>query len=188
MAKTSKSSSSTSIKKKTMDGLGNLVRMLPTGTVFAFQFLNPVLTNNGSCDVVNKYLSGALIAVCGLSCFFSTFTDSYTDSSGNTRYGIATCKGLWPSSSSVDTSKYRLRVGDFVHAFLCLAVFAVLSLLDSNTVKCFYHSFEKTEKALLMTLPPVIGTVASTVFAIFPQTRHGIGYPASGQSSDSAST
>ncbi|KAI8566143.1 hypothetical protein RHMOL_Rhmol02G0016700 [Rhododendron molle] len=74
-----------------LSGLGKLIKVLPTGTVFLFHFLSPVLTNNGDCkNNINKYyLSIALLGVCGLSCFFSTFTDSYEDSNGITHYGFA---------------------------------------------------------------------------------------------------
>ncbi|XP_047318157.1 protein DMP2-like [Impatiens glandulifera] len=170
------------MKHMAFTGLGSLVKLLPTGTVFIFQFLNPVLTNNGKCHLVNKYLSAALIAVCGLSCFLTTFTDSYIGKDGITHYAIATFKGLWPSSSasaSLDLSKYKIRFGDFVHGFFSLAVFAALSLLDSNTVECFYPSFVSTEKVLLMTIPPVIGAISGTVFMLYPNKRHGIGYPSS---------
>ncbi|CAN6677007.1 unnamed protein product [Malus baccata var. baccata] len=175
-----------SAKDRTFTGAGNLIKLLPTGTVFLFQFLNPVLNNNGDCTAVNKYLSAILIVLCGLSCCFASFTDSYTGSDGQTHYGVATCKGLWPStnSNSVDLSAYKLRIGDFVHAFFSVIVFAVISLLDTNTVRCYYPGFESTEKTLLQVLPLVIGTIAGTVFVVFPNNRHGIGYPAS--SSDSS--
>ncbi|KAK8709782.1 hypothetical protein V6N13_060784 [Hibiscus sabdariffa] len=190
MAKSSSkiaSSSSTSLSDKTFTGLGNLIKLLPTGTVFVFQFLNPVLTNYGHCSPVNKVLTSILIAFCGFSCAFSCFTDSYKDSDGMVHYGIATVNGLWPSSGSgsVDLSKYKLRIGDFVHAFFSVVVFAVLSLLDSNTVQCFYPSFESTEKVLLMALPPVIGAISGSVFMMFPNTRHGIGYPSTSPSDSS---
>ncbi|XP_031252067.1 protein DMP2-like [Pistacia vera] len=182
------SSSSNSISDKTFTGLGNLIKLLPTGTVFVFQFLNPVLTNNGNCSTVNKYLTSFLIGLCGLSCALSCFTDSYKGSDGKTHYGFVTTTGLWPSTNagSVDLSKYKLRFGDFVHAFFSIIVFGVVSLLDSNTVECFYPSFESSEKILLMVLPPVIGVISGGVFMAFPNTRHGIGYPSS-SSSDSSS-
>ncbi|KAE8658754.1 hypothetical protein F3Y22_tig00116970pilonHSYRG00190 [Hibiscus syriacus] len=188
MAKSSSkiaSSSSTSISDRTLTGLGNLIKLLPTGTVFVFQFLNPVLTNYGHCSPVNKFLTSILIAICGVSCAFSCFTDSYKDGDGMVHYGIATFNGLWPSSGSAELSKYKLRVGDFVHAFFSVIVFAVLSLLDSNTVQCFYPSFESTEKVLLMVLPPVIGAISGSVFVVFPNTRHGIGYPSTSSSDES---
>ncbi|KAL6293288.1 uncharacterized protein Pyn_32401 [Prunus yedoensis var. nudiflora] len=180
------SSPKTTTKHKTFTGAGNLIKLLPTGTVFLFQFLNPVFTNNGHCSTVNKYLSAILIGISGFSCFFASFTDSYTGSDGQTHYAVVTPKGLWPStnSDSVDLSAYKLRDGDFVHAFLSLIVFAVVSLLDTNTVRCFYPGFESAEKVLLQVLPPIIGVIASTVFVMFPNNRHGIGYPSS--SSDSS--
>ncbi|KAJ4823656.1 Protein dmp2 [Turnera subulata] len=186
MAGTSKDSSTTSsIQDKTLNGLGNLIKLLPTGTVFVFQFLNPVLTNDGQCHTINKYLSGILIGLCGFSCCFSCFTDSYVDSDGVTHYGIATKKGLWPSSKTEDLSSYKLRFGDFVHAFFSLIVFAVLSLLDTNTVRCYYPSFETTEKTLLVVLPPVIGVISGGVFMLFPNNRHGIGYRSTSTSTSS---
>lgn len=176
------------MKEKTLIGVGNLIKLLPSGTVFIYQFLNPVVTNNGQCqNVINKYLSGVLIGLCAFSCCFSSFTDSYTDSNGDTHYGVVTKNGLWPKggAENEDLSKYKLRIGDFVHAFFALNVFLVLSLLNSDTVKCLYPSFESTEKVLLMVLPPVLGTIAGTVFVVFPNNRHGIGYPTSNSDSRS---
>ncbi|CAI9776282.1 unnamed protein product [Fraxinus pennsylvanica] len=173
---------------RTLTSVGNLIKLLPTGTVFLFQFLNPVLTNNGQCHTINKYLSGILVAVSAFSCCFASFTDSYEDSEGISHYGIATNKGLWPNSSSQDLSSYRLRFGDFVHAFFSLIVFSVVAMLNPNTVECFYPSFESTQKVLLMALPPVIGAISGSIFVIFPNTRHGIGYPSSPSPSSSSSS
>ncbi|KAL8196182.1 hypothetical protein R6Q57_025182 [Mikania cordata] len=175
----------TTFKNKTLSGVGNLIKLLPTGTVFMFQFLNPVLTNNGHCTTLNKYLSSVLITLCGLSCIFSSFTDSYQDESGTTRYVIVTPHGLCPapeSASCVDVSKYKLRFGDFVHAAFGAVVFAVVALLDDNTVECLYPAFETNEKMLMMAVPPVIGAVSGSVFMLFPNTRHGIGYPNTSES------
>ncbi|KAM6545299.1 hypothetical protein CsatB_026035 [Cannabis sativa] len=173
----------TKVKNKTLSGVGNLIKLLPTGTVFLFQFLNPVLTNNGSCSAVNKSFDAVLIVLCAFSCCFACFTDSYVDSDGNIHYGVVTVSGIWPSTidsaPAADLSKYKLRFGDFVHAFFSLTVFAGLSLLDSNTVKCFYPEFESEQKILLQVLPPVIGVISGGVFMLFPNTRHGIGYPSS---------
>ncbi|GMN46528.1 hypothetical protein TIFTF001_015706 [Ficus carica] len=187
-ALTTSQTTSSSASAKTFTGIGNLIKLLPTGTIFLFQFLNPVLTNSGSCEVVNKTLDAILIALCGISCCFASFTDSYTDSSGNTHYGIVTSTGLWPSSSSEDLSKYKLRFGDFVHAFFAVIVFAALSLLDSNTVSCFYPDFVSEQKTLLQVLPPVIGVISGSVFMIFPNTRHGIGYLLSDDQSSTSTT
>ncbi|KAK3440952.1 hypothetical protein EUGRSUZ_B01213 [Eucalyptus grandis] len=163
---------STTKKKSAFNGLGNLIRLLPTGTVFLFQFLNPVLTNNGKCHTVNQYLSAILIGVCGFSSCFACFTDSYKGMLGLTYYGIATTKGLWPGSSSVDLSSYKLRFSDFVHGFMVVIIFAVLN----------------RERTLTMALPPVVGAVSGVVFALFPTKRHGIGYPASSETKTTSET
>ncbi|CAN6925151.1 hypothetical protein Bca4012_090104 [Brassica carinata] len=82
-----------------------------------------------------------------------------------------------PDSSSKDLSSYRLRVGDFVHAFFTLIVFSVISLLDANTVNCFYPGFGSTGKIFLMVLPPVVGVISGIIFTVFPSKRHVIGNP-----------
>ncbi len=186
----SSQSSQTTIKDKTFSGLGNLIRHLPTGTVFLYLYLSHVVSNNGDCETINKYLTAILVGVCGFSCLFSSFTDSYVGDDGKTHYGVVTSKGIWPSTNSrnVNLSSYKLRVGDFVHAFFALLVFAVLVLLDQNTVGCFYPSSESLEKILLMVLPPVVGVVSSVVFMFFPDSRHGIGYSSTTNSSQNSTT
>ncbi|KAF5175572.1 Dmp2 [Thalictrum thalictroides] len=175
---------------KTCTSLGDLIKLLPTGTFFLFIFLNPVLTNDGNCNTVNRYLSGILMLVSGFSCCFSWFTDSYVDSEGFTKYGIVTKKGLFVLSDSSDTklvnsSRYKLRLGDFLHALLSVLIFAIVALLDPNTVKCFYPSFGSEQQVLLTVLPPVVGTIFSFVFVMFPNKRHGIGLPSSHVSQES---
>ncbi|KMZ56982.1 hypothetical protein ZOSMA_104G00040 [Zostera marina] len=77
------------LRQNTLKGVANLIKLLPTGTVFLFQFLNPVLTNNGYCpSVVSKTLTGILHSACGLMCCISSFTDSYTGGDGKIHYGI----------------------------------------------------------------------------------------------------
>ncbi|KAF8016018.1 hypothetical protein BT93_H1540 [Corymbia citriodora subsp. variegata] len=167
--------------------LGNLIKLLPTGMFFMLQFLNPVLTNNGHCHHPSLFLTRLFINVCGLSCAFSCFTDSYTGSDGAVHYGIATLNGLWPSpaSETVDLSNFKLRVGDFVHALLSTVVFVAMALVDPNTVTCLYSStYTKEHMVLLKTLPAVIGAISSAVFMVFPSKRHGIGYPSSSDGCD----
>lgn len=190
---TSSSSSSSSSSSTVFSAVGNLIKLLPAGTVFLFQYLSPITTNNGSCSTTNKLLTAILIAVCGISCFISSFTDSYKGSDGSTHYGIATFSGLWPSSSSSSSSSsttlssYRLRFKDIVHAFTAVIIFAVLSLLDTNTVNCFYPSFLSTEKTIISVLPVVIGSMSSTVFVLFPSNRNGVGSSSTSSSSSSSS-
>ncbi|KAK7363654.1 hypothetical protein VNO77_05804 [Canavalia gladiata] len=187
---TSSRNGGTSVAKTTYSAIGNLIKLLPTGTVFLFQFLNPVVTNSGHCNTTNKLLSAILLVACGFSCGFSSFTDSYTGSDNQRHYGIVTTKGLWPppESNSIDLSGYRLKFGDFVHAVLSLVVFAILGLLDTNTVHCFYPGFESTQKRLLQVLPVAVGVVAGGLFMVFPNHRHGIGYPPTTTDSDDTSS
>ncbi|KAK4266453.1 hypothetical protein QN277_027372 [Acacia crassicarpa] len=167
-----------SVTQSLFSGLGSLISLLPTGTVFLFQFLNPIITNSGDCRPFHKYLSAALLVVCSFNCIFATFTDSYTGSDGRKHYGIVTTKGLWPapSSESVDLSRYRLRVRDLVHAMFSLGVFGVLGFLDKNTVSCLYPMMGAYDDLLLKVLPPIMGVISGTAFSIFPWKRHGVGY------------
>lgn len=73
----------------------DLAKHLPTGTVLAFQILSPVFTNQGQCDGTNRAMAACLVALCGLSCFLLSFTDSFRDSAGRVRYAVATFRGLW---------------------------------------------------------------------------------------------
>ncbi|ERN07477.1 hypothetical protein AMTRI_Chr12g241970 [Amborella trichopoda] len=177
------SGSAPGVMDRTIAGAVNITRLLPTGTVLAFQLLSPLFTNNGYCHPINKYFTGVLLLFCNFSCGFVCFTDSYTGKDGNTYYGVATRTGLWtsssdPDSSSLDFSTYKVVLGDWVHAGFSILVFAVVALLDPNTVNCYYPSMGTDQKALLMGLPPAVGFLSSIVFALFPNRRHGVGYPA----------
>lgn len=173
---------SVGVAERALRGVADLIKLLPSGTVFMFQFLSPLVTNNGHCAAYNKVLSGALLALCGAFCAFSSFTDSYVGSDGRVYYGVVTRRGMRTFSADPDAgaardlSGYRLRAGDFVHAALSLMVFATLALLDRDTVSCLYPAMEANERTMMAVLPPVVGGVASYAFMMFPNNRHGIGY------------
>ncbi|KAJ4956192.1 hypothetical protein NE237_012975 [Protea cynaroides] len=186
----SKNPSSTSGKRKekesktdkALKGIENFIRLLPTGTIFFFRSQNPLFTHNGDCHTVNKVFTGILIVVCSFSCFFSAFIDSFVGSDGLVHYGIATIDGFWPSPASdwsVDLKKYKIILGDFVVALCTLIMFAVVSLLDPNTLQCYYPSFESTQHLWVMLLPPVVAFLVTAVFIYFGTKRHGFGYPSS---------
>ncbi|KAL4284613.1 hypothetical protein GQ457_16G030370 [Hibiscus cannabinus] len=179
-AVTTASSSSTSFTGKLFDTWGNIIKLLPTAAVFVYQFLNPVVTNNGDCGIiVRKVVEIVLIGLCCFFCAFACFTDSYRDRIGVVHYGIATVSGIWPAPvlDSVDVSIYKLKFGDFVHAFFSVVMFAAFSLMESDTVKCLYPHLEIVNKVLLMVVPPALGAITGVVFMVFPYTRHGIGFP-----------
>uniref|UniRef100_A0A0E0A2S6 DUF679 domain membrane protein 7 n=1 Tax=Oryza glumipatula TaxID=40148 RepID=A0A0E0A2S6_9ORYZ len=172
---------------QTYQSTAHLAKLLPTGTVLAFQLLSPIVTNQGHCDVeANRAMAGALIALCALSCFVLSFTDSFRDAAtgGAVRYGFATPAGLWviDGGAPLDpqaAAAYRLRLLDLVHAVVSVMVFAAVALFDQNVVSCFYPVPSEGTRQVLTALPIAIGVVGSMLFVSFPTTRHGIGFPLS---------
>ncbi|CAK9144880.1 unnamed protein product [Ilex paraguariensis] len=171
--------------RKTFKGTALLANHLPTGSVLAFQILSPVLTHEGRClSIVSQSLTLCLIGLIGFSCFLVCFTDSFRDGRGKVRYGVATVRGLWVIDGSVtlppeEAAKYKLRVIDFVHAFMSILVFGAVALFDVNVIKCLFPEQSEFAKELLTTLPVAIGVICSLLFVAFPTTRHGIGFPLS---------
>lgn len=169
---------------QTFQSTAHLANLLPTGTVLAFQLLSPIFTNQGNCDSVSRYLTAGLVALCGLSCFLQSFTDSFRDSQGNVCYGFATFRGLWVIDGSLElpaaaAAKYRLRFIDFLHAFMSILVFGAIALFDENVVSCFYPAPSDEAQEILTSLPVGIGVFCSMLFVLFPTRRRGIGFPIS---------
>lgn len=170
---------------QTFQSTAHLSNLLPTGTVLAFQFLSPILTNNGRCDPISSFMTSGLLAICSLSCFLQCFTDSFRDDNGNVCYGFATFRGLWIIDGPPATlppelgQKYRLRWIDFIHAFMSILVFGAIAMFDENVVSCFYPTPDNETKELLTSLPVGIGVFCSMLFVVFPTRRHGIGFPLS---------
>ncbi|RDX57610.1 Protein DMP4, partial [Mucuna pruriens] len=169
---------------QTFQSTAHLANLLPTGTVLSFQLLSPIVTNQGNCDPVSKSMTATLVALCGASCFFLCFTDSFRDDKGNVCYGLATFKGLWVIDGSTTlppqlATKFRLRFIDFMHAVMSILVFAAVALFDQNVVNCFFPSPSNETREILTVLPVAIGIFCSMLFVAFPTHRHGIGFPLS---------
>ncbi|KAI3675334.1 hypothetical protein L1987_84923 [Smallanthus sonchifolius] len=167
---------------QTFQSTAHLANLLPTGSVLAFQLLSPIFTNEGACDPMSRGLTATLVALCGLSCFLLSFTDSFKDRDGNVCYGFATIHGLCVIDGNTTLPpelavKYRLRFIDFVHAVMSIMVFAAVTLFDQDVVNCFYPSPTDEIKELLTALPVGFGVVFSMLFVVFPTKRHGIGFP-----------
>ncbi|KAF3613955.1 hypothetical protein FXO37_36161 [Capsicum annuum] len=167
---------------QTFKSTAHLANLLPTGSVLAFQFLSPIFTNQGECDAVGRSMTAALVALCGLSCFLLSFTDSFKDQKGNVCYGFATVRGLWIIDGSATlppevAAKYKLKFIDFMHAIMSILVFAAVALFDQNVVNCFYPTPSYQTQELLAALPVAIGVICSMLFVAFPTERHGIGFP-----------
>ncbi|WCJ30913.1 hypothetical protein M5689_012434 [Euphorbia peplus] len=172
--------------RKTFKGTAHLSKLLPTGSVLAFQIFSPIFTHGGQCNTItSRSLTLTLLSTCAFSCFALCFTDSFRDERGKVRYGLATFSGLWVMDGSkvkipIDEAvKYRLRVIDFLHAFMSILVFGTVALFDKNVVKCFCPTPSDEEKDLLIVLPFGVGLICSILFLAFPSKRHGIGSPLS---------
>ncbi|KAJ1697665.1 hypothetical protein LUZ63_006177 [Rhynchospora breviuscula] len=164
------------LEDKALKGARNVVKLLPTGTAYAFQFLAPLPTNRGHCHTYNKVFTIFLLLICSFVCFFSSFTDSYVGIDKKLHYGIATWTGLWPlfdkNASALEFSSYKLKVRDFVHSFLALAVLISSSCCAStDTVSCFCPSMLNSRRVLLKILPTVVGVLSSACVHGFPQQK-----------------
>ncbi|KAG6483577.1 hypothetical protein ZIOFF_060225 [Zingiber officinale] len=152
---------------QTFKSTSHLAKLLPTGTVLAFQLLSPIFTDAGRCLDSNRTMTAYLIALCGLSCIALSFSDSFVDAKGKVRYGFATRRGLWvidgteklPSEKAM---KYRIQLIDFVHAFASVSVFAAVALFDQNVVSCFYPIPSEETKQVLTCLPVAIGVISNS--------------------------
>ena len=169
------------------NGAAQLANLLPTGTVLAFQVLVPVFTKDGTCDVVTRFMTIALLLLLGLSCFLGCFTDTVRATDGKVYHGLATAKGIWlfdyptgSSSALPDLTKYRVRFIDFIHGTLSLLVFGVVVMKDYNVVSCFYPNPGKEISEILGILPLGFGVICSMLSIVFPTQRRGIGYPVKG--------
>ncbi|BAT73686.1 hypothetical protein VIGAN_01120000 [Vigna angularis var. angularis] len=169
---------------QTFQSTAHLANLLPTGTVLAFQLLSPIVTNQGNCDSVCKFMTATVVALCGASCFLQCFTDSFRNDKGNVCYGLATFKGLWVIDGSATLppelgAKFRLKFIDFMHAVMSILVFAAVALFDQNVVNCFFPSPSTEAREILTVLPVATGIFCSMLFVAFPTHRHGIGFPLS---------
>ncbi|CAI9101737.1 OLC1v1039130C1 [Oldenlandia corymbosa var. corymbosa] len=163
----------------TFKGTAYLASRLPTGTVLTFQLLTPILSNHGVCDDATRIMTAVLLALCGLSCFVLSFTDSYKDATGKVIYGFATFRGFYAIDRSVsvppeEAKKRKISALDFLQAFLSLLVFATIALLDSNVVNCFYTKPSVEMGEVLNSLPIANGVICSVLIVTFPTQRHGI--------------
>nr|CAD1829670.1 unnamed protein product [Ananas comosus var. bracteatus] len=97
---------------RTLSSVANLAKLLPTGTVLAFQALSPSFANHGACYPSNKFLTALLLYFCAASCVFFSFTDSLRGRDGKLYYGMATFRGFYVfnySGGDDDDDRVRLQ-------------------------------------------------------------------------------
>ncbi|XP_010094838.2 protein DMP2 [Morus notabilis] len=161
-----------------LSGTARLNILLPTATILAFTIFAPLLTNDGSCTSLNRWLMGFFVALCAASCVFFTFTDSFKTASGRMYYGVATFTGIWTFHAARKKpsvpSHYRLRWADLFHALLSVTAFLAFAGCHHDVVGCYYPALPRK---VTNTLPLVVGFIISVLFVVFPSKRRGIGYP-----------
>ncbi|KAF5444496.1 hypothetical protein F2P56_033622 [Juglans regia] len=161
-----------------LSGTARLNVLLPTATILAFTILTPLLTNDGECTSLNRWLMCSFLALSAASCIFFSFTDSFRTATGRLYYGVATFKGIWTFNGGrkkpLVPSDYRLRLADLFHASLSLTAFLTFAALHGDVVLCYYPEMPRK---VTNTVPLVVGFVISVFFVVFPSKRRGIGYP-----------
>ncbi|KAJ1294612.1 hypothetical protein BS78_01G158500 [Paspalum vaginatum] len=174
------------VRLPALSSTSDLMKLLPTGTVMAFQALAPSFSNHGVCGPANQYLVLALITACAVSCVLLSFTDSLVGRDGKLYHGAATFWGFYPfnytgtreerEATLKDVSRFRITAMDFVHAFFSALVFLAVALADASVQGCLLPDAGPDVRELLVNLPLGIGFMSSMVFMIFPTTRKSIGY------------
>lgn len=167
---------------KAFRSTADLAKHLPTGAVLVFEVLSPVFTDGGKCHDVNRVMTAWLVGLCAAACFLLCFTDSFLDARGTVRYVVTTRAGVWvidgtPPPSPEEAAKKRLKFIDFFHAFLSLVVFMSVAMFDRNVGACFNPVMSYDTRQVFTAVPLAGGLVGTLLFATFPSTRHGIGFP-----------
>lgn len=161
-----------------LSGTARLNVLLPTATILAFAIFAPLLTNDGKCKTLERWLMGFFLALSSASCVFFSITDSFRTATGRLHYGVATVNGIWTFNGGRTKpcvpSDYRLRWGDLFHASLSLIAFLTFAASHYDVLNC-YHLI--VPRKVTNSVPLVVGFVVSLLFVMFPSRRRGIGYP-----------
>lgn len=161
-----------------ISGTARLNVLLPSATILAFTNFSPLVTNEGHCDHLDRWVLGLFLTVSSLFCIFFSLTDSFRTSKGRLYYGIATFSGILPLNGTQKKPhvpfEYRLRWADLFHAILSLVAFLTFAASQKDVVDCYYpHLPRKVSYVVPVLLESVIGTL----IVLFPSGRKGIGYP-----------
>lgn len=160
-----------------LSGTARLNILLPTATILAFTIFAPLLTDDGKCTTLDRWLMGFFLAFLATSCVFFSLTDSFRTATGRLHYGVATVNGITTFGGGrvrpCVPSDYRLRWSDLFHTSLSLIALLTFALLHTDVLSC-YHLL--LPRKFINTVPLVIGFVISVLFVMFPSRRRGIGY------------
>ncbi|XP_059630858.1 protein DMP2-like [Cornus florida] len=161
-----------------LSGTARLNVLLPTATILAFTIFAPLLTNDGKCDTLSRWLMGFFLVFSAASCVFFSVTDSFRTATGRLYYGVATFNGIWTFNGGRKKpcvpSDYRLRWADLFHTSLSLIAFLTFAASHTDVLECYYRA---VPRKVINSAPLVVGFVISFLFVMFPSRRRGIGYP-----------
>lgn len=161
-----------------ISGTARLNVLLPTATVLAFTNFTPVITNDGQCNTLDRWILSFFLTLTSLYCIFFSVTDSYRTSRGRLYYGIATFSGILPLDGAGrkphSPSEYRLRWADLFHATLSLVAFLTFAASQKDVVECYYPELPRKVSYIV---PVLVESVVGTLIVLFPSRRKGIGYP-----------
>ncbi|OEL25706.1 hypothetical protein BAE44_0013275 [Dichanthelium oligosanthes] len=183
-AKADDPSTAAKATERVLTSSANLLQLLPTGPVLAFQTLSASFTNQGKCYNSNKWLTVGLVTFLSATCIFSSFTDTVKDSKGRVHKGVAVSRRLHifnlskkeQAAMKAELRKRRLKTLDWVHALFTAVVFLTIAGSDVGLQDCFFPKASDDTKQLLKNLPLGMAVMSSFVFVIFPATRKGIGF------------
>ncbi|KAI3864222.1 hypothetical protein MKW92_044210 [Papaver armeniacum] len=149
-----------------------LANWLPTGTLLTFEMIIPSVAGNDlSCTSVRATMMIILLCLCGASCFFFHFTDSFKGPNGKVYYGYVTPRGLavFKPDLGVHTpkdEKYELKFSDLVHALMSV----------TQRTDCLFRKHVKEIDEAMESVPLIVGVICSGLYLVFPNsTRYGIG-------------
>ncbi|KAI4969169.1 hypothetical protein ZWY2020_000083 [Hordeum vulgare] len=167
----------TCVTQKVLSVSANLVQLLPTGSVMAYQILAPSFSNQGKCYPSNWWITLGLVVLLAASCVFFAFTDSISHVRGSQRIFNISKKDQDKEFESIkpELEKRHIKKQDFVHAFLTVLVFLTMAFSDVGLQNCFFPKAGTDAQQLLKNLPLGMAVFSSLVFTIFPSKRNFIG-------------
>lgn len=161
-----------------LSGVARLNVLLPAATILAFTLLHPLITNDGQCTSLNRWIMGCFLTLSIASCLLFSITDSFRTTTGRLYHGLATVNGIWTICAGhmkpCVPSYYRLRWADLFHSLLSLLAFLTFAAAHSDVLSCYNVNLPQK---ITNYVPLVIGFVISALFVMFPSRRKGIGYP-----------
>jgi hypothetical protein len=170
-----------------MDALTRMSYYFPANTLTTYFVVSNMIVNNQSvCADDQRVLLILVIVLFALLCFFISFTDSYMASNGMSYWVlIVPCSGPvcfnLPSEQDKDEvwEHFYLKERDYVHAFLNMTTFVLVSIFTDPTAMCLFPSgsgSSRLDGSLIRSIPLVVSVVACLFFTCLGAPRQLLGY------------